>query len=171
MLDSSSEGNPLSFTPPTTPDPAPEHPEPRLVFRESSNLDGTYLWLGPAGAATHIDAEWDTVFGIDAAIVRVREHEPLAVIGGSVSATHYAARSGGRVSVDVLAATELAGHAIGISAGPMLELSDFSHPHVGGSVGLWGFAGIAPYARLGTVESLGSFVEIGIHVALPVIRR
>ncbi|MFT3691524.1 MAG: hypothetical protein QM831_00165 [Kofleriaceae bacterium] len=143
----------------------------QVVLPDSSNLDGNYLWLGPSGAATYIDGEWDTVFGIDASILRVREHEPLAVIGGTIGATHYASRSGGRLYAELVAGTELDGHAVGVTAGPLLDLSDTEHPKVGGSVGLWGFVGIAPYVRAGAVQTLGSFVEIGIHIALPVIRR
>jgi hypothetical protein len=30
--------------------------------------------------------------------------------------------------------------------------------------------GVVPYARAGLVEELGAFVELGLHVALPVFR-
>jgi hypothetical protein len=33
------------------------------------------------------------------------------------------------------------------------------------------FAGITPFARIGTVRELGMFGEVGIHIALPVFRR
>lgn len=161
----------MSFQPPTSPDLPPEQPVTQRSLPDSSNLDGTYLWLGPSGAATHIDGGWDTVFGIDASVVRVREHDLLAVIGGTIGATHYASRSGGRLYSEILVGTELDGHPVGLSVGPLLDLSDTDRPKVGGSVGLWGFAGITPYARFGGVQTLGSFVEIGIHIALPVIRR
>jgi hypothetical protein len=59
----------------------------------------------------------------------------------------------------------------GASIGPLVELSELAHPRVGGSVGIWAFFGPTPYARVGVVEEIGAFVEIGLHLALPVFRR
>lgn len=135
------------------------------------DLDGTYLWLGPLGAASRIDARWDSTFGADAVVVVVRERARLALIGGDLGASRWTARGGGRVWVDGLFGTYLFGHLTGISLGPILELSDLTHPRPGGSVGVWGFAGITPFARIGGVANLGMFAEVGIHIALPVLRR
>jgi hypothetical protein len=155
-----------------TPDPPPAHaPEPPKLFRDSSDLDGIYVWLGPEGAANWIDSQWDSTFGVDASLVRVREHESMAAIGGSLGAAKWTSRGGGRVWAEALLGTSLAGHVVGLSAGPLLELSDFEHPHIGGSVGIWGFIGVTPYARVGRVDSLGNFAEIGVHIALPAFRR
>jgi hypothetical protein len=163
----------MTFVPTqTAPDPPPEPPPtPPLVFRNSADLDGTYVWLGPSGAASWIDSQWDSTFGIDASLIRVREHEPLAEIGGTVGVSHWTVRGGGRIWAEALLGTSIFDHPVGLSAGPILELSDFAHPRVGGSVGLWGFAGVTPFARVGVVESLGTFAEIGVHIALPVFRR
>jgi hypothetical protein len=141
------------------------------VFRASSDLDGTYLWLGPSGAASWIDSQWDSTFGIDASVVRVREHEAVAAIGGTVGASTWTVRGGGRIWADALLGTSFGGHVVGLSAGPILELSDTAHPRVGGSIGIWGFVGVTPFARVGTVEGLGNFAEIGVHIALPAFRR
>ena len=141
------------------------------MFRDSSDLDGTYVWLGPEGAASRIESQWDSTFGVDASIVRVREHETAAAIGASLGAAKWTSRGGGRVWADLLMGTSLAGHVVGLSGGPLLELSDFAHPHIGGSVGIWGFVGVTPYARVGLVEGLGNFAEIGVHIALPAFRR
>ena len=46
-----------------------------------------------------------------------------------------------------------------------------AHPRLGGSVGLWAFIGVTPFVRVGAVEDLGTFAEIGVHIALPVYRR
>lgn len=144
---------------------------PPPVLRASWDLDGTYLWLGPNGAASWADRQWDSMFGGDATIVRVREHEPLGTIGGTFGASKWTVRGGGRLWLDALAGTRMLGHMFGVSAGPILELSDVAHPRVGGSVGVWGFAGVAPFIRAGYVDSSGGFAEIGVHIALPVIRR
>lgn len=157
----------------TIPDP-PARTNPPSVgpgnFRPSWDLDGVYLWIGPTGAASRIDGRWDSTVGGHAAIVRVRERAPLGVIGGVVGATLWTERGGGRIWVDAIAGTRL-WKMVGVSAGPILELSDQTHPRLGGSVGIWGFVGITPFARLGVVEDLGGFAEIGVHIALPVLRR
>jgi len=157
----------------TVPDPpAPSRP-PSVGpgnFRASSNLDGLYLWLGPTGAASRVDGAWDSTVGGHAAVLRIREGAPLGVIGGVVGATLWTERGGGRIWLDAIAGTRL-WKMVGVSAGPLLELSDQTHPRFGGSVGIWGFVGVTPFARVGVVEDLGGFAEIGVHIALPVLRR
>lgn len=157
-----------------TPDPPPA---PRTIhvapprFTPSWDLDGLYLWLGPVGAASYVNAAWDSTFGGEAALVAVRERSPIALAGIDLGASRWTARGGGRVWVDGLIATRVLGFMMGASLGPILELSELAHPRFGGSVGLWGFAGIAPFVRVGAVAELGMFAEIGIHVALPVLHR
>lgn len=157
----------------TLPDPPARKAAPRVgpaSFTPSWDLDGFYLWLGPSGAASHIDATWDSTIGADLAFVRVREHAPLGVIGAALGGSRWTERGGGRIWLDALAGTRVLGRMVGVSAGPILELSDLAHPRVGVSGGLWLFAGITPFVRAGTVHELGTFGEIGIHVALPVYR-
>ena len=90
-------------------------------------------------------------------------------LGASVGASRWTERGGGRIWLDALAGTRL-GRMVGVSAGPIVELDDLHHPRLGASVGLWAFLGVTPYARVGTVEDLGAFAEIGVHIALPVRR-
>jgi hypothetical protein len=160
--------------PATVPD-APVAPQPAVVppgtFGPSWDLDGTYLWLGPIGAASFVDAKWDSTFGGEAAVVVVRERAPLGLFGANLGASRWTERGGGRVWVDGLVGTALLGHMMGASLGPILELSPLAHPRLGASIGAWGFAGITPFARVGAVSNLGMFAEVGIHIALPVVRR
>jgi hypothetical protein len=135
------------------------------------DLDGTYVWLGPTAAASHVDATWDSTFGGDLAIVRVRERELLGAVGASFGASKWTTRDGSRIWLDALAGTSMFGHMAGLSAGPIVELAALAHPHVGGSIGVWAFAGVTPFVRVGLVDGLGGFAEIGVHLALPVIRR
>ena len=153
------------------PSAAPAIAVPPTQFPPSWDLDGTYLWLGPLGAASRIDAQWDSTFGADAALVVVHEAAPLALYGANLGASRWTARGGGRVWVDGLLGTRLFGHMLGASLGPIVELSELSHPRPGASIGVWGFAGITPFARLGAVADHGMFAEIGVHIALPVLRR
>jgi hypothetical protein len=154
------------------PDPPPRKTPavvPAGTSAPSWDLDGLYLWLGPTGAASHIVAEWDSTVGADATLVRVRERAALGVVGASLGASRWTVRGGGRIWLDGLVGTRV-GRMVGASAGPLLELSELAHPRVGGSVGLWAFVGVTPFVRAGIVSELGGFVEIGVHIALPVIR-
>ncbi len=159
---------------PTVPD-APARAQPIVVppasIPPTSDLDGFYVWLGPVGAASRIAGHWDSTLGVEGAVMTVHEHALLGVAGVNLGASRWTARGGGRVWVDGLLGTHLLGHMLGASLGPIVELSDLDHPRVGGSIGLWGFAGITPFARIGVVDQLGMFAEVGIHIALPVLRR
>ncbi len=136
----------------------------------SWDLDGLYLWLGPTGAASWEGSQWDSTIGGDATVIRVREHEPLGAVGATLGAARWTVRGGGRIWLDGLAGTPALGRMFGASAGPFVELSDLHHPRIGGSIGIWAFLGVTPYARVGAVEGLGAFAEVGLHIALPVIR-
>src|SRR4051812_21363040 len=157
----------------TVPDPVPRTSQPSVgpgQLRPSWDLDGLYLWLGPTAAASHVDGSWDSTFGGHVAVVRIREREALGVVGGMVGATLWTERGGGRIWADAVAGTRI-GRMVGVSIGPIVELSEITHPRYGGSVGLWGFVGVTPFVRVGAVEHLGAFAEIGVHIALPVLHR
>lgn len=146
------------------------------ALRPSWDLDGTYVWLGPVGAATWSDAAgtntgsaWDSAFGADLAIVRVRERNTIGALGVSTGANR-STRDDGRLWLDAVIGTAIAGHMVGVSAGPILGLSANHHPRLGASMRIWGFVGIAPYARLGVVGS-SAFLELGMQIPLPVLRR
>jgi hypothetical protein len=163
-----------SGSPSTLPDPPPRRAAPTVGptgLRAASDLDGLYVWLGPVGAAGRIDAAWDSAFGADLSIVRVREGARLGTIGATAGASLWTERGGGRIWLDGLVGTRLGGRMYGASLGPLVELAELAHPRIGGSVGIWGFFGVTPYARAGVIADLGSFVEIGLHLSLPVLRR
>lgn len=164
---------PLAFAPTRVdPDPPARRAPPAVPAtapRPSWDLDGLYLWLGPTGAASRIEASWDSTIGADATVIYVRERAALGAIGATFGASRWTVRGGGRIWLDGLVGTRL-GRMVGLSAGPILELSELSHPRLGGSVGLWAFVGVTPFVRTGMVSELGSFVEVGIHIALPVLR-
>lgn len=158
----------------TIPDP-PARSEAPVVgpprFRPSWDLDGTYVWLGPTIAASHVVGAWDSTVGGDLAIIRIRERSPLSAIGGTAGGSLWTERGGGRLWADALVGTRLGGWMIGATAGPIVELSDVVHPRYGASFGVFAFLGVTPFARLGYVEGLGGFFEIGVHLTLPVLRR
>lgn len=144
---------------------------PPAQLRASSDLDGLQLWVGPVGAATRIEGGWDSAWGGTAALLRVREHRTVGAAGAWLGAAHYAARDGGRIWIDgVLGTRRLVGRMLGIAAGPVLELGDLHHPRAGAQASIWCFAGVVPYARLGVLEASGSFVEVGVSIAVPALR-
>lgn len=147
-------------------DPAPV---PRL--RASSDLDGVHVWVGPIGAATHVDGTWDSAWGGTVAALRIRERAALGAVGVWLGGAHYALRDGGRVWIDGVAGSRrLGGKMLGVAAGPVVELGDLHHPHVGAQTTIWCFAGVVPYARLGVLEASGPFVEVGISLSVPALR-
>jgi hypothetical protein len=162
-----------SMEPTTLPDPPPRQGTPAIgpsALPPSWDLDGLYVWLGPLGAAGRLEGAWDSTFGADLSIVRVREAAPLGAVGVSAGASRWTERGGGRIWLDALAGTRLGGRMYGASLGPLVELAELEHARIGGAVGLWAFFGPTPYARLGVVGDRGAFVEIGLHLALPVLR-
>jgi hypothetical protein len=160
------------FTPTAvTPDPPARGALHEPALRPSWDLDGIYLWLGPTGAASHVDGMWDSTIGASATVVRVREREPVGLVGGSFGASRWTERGGGRLWLDAVVGTRLGGRMAGVSAGPILEVSEMAHPRVGGSLGVWAFVGLTPFARVGAVEGMGVFAEVGVHFALPVLRH
>jgi hypothetical protein len=155
------------------PDPPARRAPPTAGTAQAApswDLDGLYLWLGPTTAASRIDADWDSTIGADATVIRVREREALGAIGATFGASRWTVRGGGRIWLDGLVGTRL-GRMVGLSAGPIVELSELAHPRLGGSLGLWAFVGVTPFVRAGMVNELGGFLEIGVHIALPVLRR
>jgi len=157
----------------TVPD-APAAPQPIVVPKASLppswDLDGTYLWLGPIGAASFLD-KWDSTFGGEAAVVVIRERAALGLAGINLGASRWTVRGGGRVWIDGIFGTRLLGRMMGASVGPILELSEVVHPKLGASIGVWGFVGVTPFVRVGAVTDLGMFAELGVHIALPILRR
>jgi hypothetical protein len=160
--------------PATAPD-APARPQlvvvPPAAFAPSWNLDGTYLWLGPIGAASRIDARWDSTFGGEAAIVAVHERAAVGLYGVDLGGSRWTERGGGRLWIDGVLGTQVLGRMMGASIGSILELSALAHPKPGASIGVWAFFGVTPFARVGAVSDLGMFAEVGVHIALPVVRR
>jgi len=164
----------VTANPSTLPDPPARRGPPAAGpsgIPPTSDLDGLYVWLGPLGAAGRLDASWDSTFGADLSIVRVREGAAIGAIGATAGASRWTERGGGRLWLDGVVGTRLGGRMYGASLGPLVELAELAHARAGGSVGLWAFFGPTPYARVGVIEGGGSFVELGLHLALPVYRR
>lgn len=140
-------------------------------LRSTADLDGTYLWLGPSGAAARIEDGWYSSWGGGVQLVRVRERAGLGVVGGWLSGVHYAGRDGGRVALEAVIGTRrLLGPMLGLGLGPVLELGDRHHPWPGAQATAWLYAGISPYLRVGTVVNAGSYLELGVQVSLPARR-
>jgi len=136
------------------------------------DLDGTYVWLGPTGGVVRVDGAWDSAWGGGVQVVRVRERAALGVVGAWLGGVHYAARDGGRISLEAVAGTRRGfGRMLGIAVGPALELGASRHPRLGGSATAWLFAGFTPYARVGGLVDTGAFIELGVAFNVPAWRH
>jgi hypothetical protein len=152
---------------PAEPSVVPRAPRASLPY--VGDLDGSYVWLGINGAATH-DGEWDSVFGVQTSVFRVREGSWLALIGGGLAGSRVATE-GWRVSLDALAGTRIASRAtVGIGLGPMVDLHDQRHARLGASATVWAFVGVTPYVRAGVLEDGSTYVDVGMQIGLPVFR-
>jgi hypothetical protein len=153
-------------------DTVPAQPEPAL--RYTGDLDGWYAFLGPVGGAVQIEGAWDGAFGAQLGVVRVRERRAVSAAGVMLAGNRYSARDGGRLWIEGVVGTRaipgLGRALLGLSAGPALELGTVQHPRAGVTASAWVFAGVIPYVRAGTFDEAGSYVEVGLALALPVGR-
>jgi hypothetical protein len=60
---------------------------------------------------------------------------------------------------------------VGVTAGPAVELSALEHPRTGVTGSAWAFFGVTTYVRGGWFAEAGGFVEVGLAIELPVLRR
>jgi hypothetical protein len=150
----------------SAPRPAVAEPLP-----SPAKLDGVYLALGPVGALVHVEDDWDGAFGGEMSLWRVREHDLVSGLGVSIGGHKFSEREGGRVWSEVLAAHRLRwGLALGVAAGATAEVDQVTPPRYGAYGSVWVFAGVIPYVRVGTVQSEGTFVDLGVKIALPALR-
>ena len=146
------------------------HVQAEQKLRSPNDLDGYHLTLGPTGNAMHLESEWDSLFGLEVGLYRVREHQNLSAIGLVAGGGWYSARTGGRAWLQLEAATNKLGPAVGLGAGPTVELDEIEPPRVGAQAAIWLYAGVIPFVRAGAVQETGAFVEVGIRIPLPTLR-
>jgi len=154
-------------------EPAPPIPvsPPTSTLPFSADLDGGYVWLGVTGAATHDHGAWDSVFGVEAAMVRVREHARLGVIGAGLTGARIARDARWRLTLDAIAGTRLGSRlTLGLAVGPTLDLAELAHPVLGGTAMAWAFVGITPYVRVGVLADGTTYVDLGAQLSLPIAR-
>jgi len=160
----------LLLAAPAAAQPAAAGPTSAPVASEA-NLDGIYLALGPVGAASHGEDGWIGTFGAEVLLVRVHERSPLAATGLGLGAVRYSEQQRGRLWADLTAATRRPfGVAVGLGAGPVVEVDEIRHPRWGFQGSLWLYAGIVPFLRAGAVSGTGRFLELGVRIPLPAVR-
>ena len=150
--------------------PAVPRSSPRSELPYTADLDGGYVWLGITGAATKDEAGWDSVFGLEAAVVRVRERSRLGVLGLGLGGARLAETERWRLALDGLIGTRIGRAMVGLSVGPILDLDRRAHPELGATVMAWAFVGITPYARVGLLGDGTRFVDVGVQLSLPIAR-
>ena len=128
------------------------------------------MWLGITGAATRDEAGWDSVFGLEAAVLRVRERSRLAVLGVGLGGARLAETERWRLALDALVGTRIGRAVVGLAVGPTLDLDRRAHPELGATVMAWAFVGVTPYARVGVLGDGTRFVDLGVQLSLPIAR-
>ena len=140
-------------------------------LRWTGDLDGTYALLGPLGTATRVEESWDGAFGAEVSLLRIREHKHVALAGLAFGGIRFAKREGGRLWLDALVATRRPLDLLtGLSLGGVAEVHEVIPPRWGFQAGVWVFAGVIPFARVGAMENVGVFVDVGLKIPLPAFR-
>ena len=134
-----------------------------------SNLDGWYLTIGPVAAAAHVHGRWISAIGGEASLVRLDEHRLPAVLGVAGGGVSYSSLPGGRFWLEAeIGIEDPLPFALGIAVGATAEVNHVDPPRFGVEATLWAVGGFVPYVRVGTLEIVGSFVEMGVMLKVPV---
>lgn len=152
--------------------PAParaETPRPHDGAATGAAFKGVYLALGPVLSVMHQQGGWDTAFGGEITLAWVDERQTLAGIGISVGGLQLSEREAHRAWADLLAATHIAGVAVGASLGMVADFDLVSPWRVGPQASLWLYAGVMPYARVAYAQATGTVYEVGLKVPLPAL--
>jgi len=160
---------------PRRPNPDPTPPpiaatRTRAPWPSTADLDGTYVHLGPQVGAVRAGGDWDTVVGAGLSVLRVREHDLVAVVGGRVTGARWS-KGGGRLTAEAVVGTRAPGFLVGLAGGPLVDLADLHHPRVGGAAAIWCYAGVVPYIKIGVIAGSDRFLEAGLELPLPVWRH
>jgi hypothetical protein len=136
--------------------------------RLTSDLDGTYITVGPVAGALVIQDSWNSAVGAELSLVRLREHRLPALLGISLGGVVFDDRKGVRTWAELELGVDRGPVKWGLSGGLAVELDRTLPPHFGAQATLWVFAGIVPYVRIGTLVESGSFFETGVMIKVPV---
>jgi hypothetical protein len=136
--------------------------------RLTSDLDGTYLTVGPVAGALAIQNNWNSAVGAELSLVRLREGRVPALFGISLGGVVFDDRPGARTWAELELAIDRFPVKFGLSGGLAIEWDRVEPPLFGAQGTLWVFAGIVPYVRVGTLEELGAFFEAGVMIKIPV---
>ena len=150
-------------------------PEPRAAAAGAAaargGLDGSYLLLGPVAGMVRANGSWESGFGGALSLVRVRERRSLAALGLGIGALRLARGDRGLLWADFqVGSRRLAGLLMGFTAGVSADVGELISMRLAGHAGVWVFAGVVPYARIGVMQKSGTYVDFGIRVALPTFR-
>jgi hypothetical protein len=133
-------------------------------------LDGTYLTIGPVVAGLHSHAGWDGGFGGELGLVRVREACAVAGAGVLVGGVRRVVGHGGRVWLELLAATRRLGDLpVGVTLGLAADVDEVVPPRLGWQAAVFAHAGVTPYVRVGAKWADRWHVEAGLKISLPAL--
>ena len=137
-------------------------------------LPDHFAGVAAVGSAARVEGAWDSAFGAEVGVGRLDEDGgdrllPLWALSAGVLG--FGERSGGRAWAEAAVGTRWpSGVPVGLGVGPAVELDDLRRPRWGGQVTLFAMAGVIPYVRLGVLQEGGTFADVGIRIAFPVVR-
>jgi hypothetical protein len=146
-----------------------EVPAAKVPGRLAANLDGLYATIGFLGAGVDVEGDWYSGAGGEISLVLVREHSIPGAFGLAGGGLSYAGRDGGRLWLEAETAVNRGlPFALGLGAGVTAEVDPVRRPRYGAQATLWAFVGPLPYVRVGWCEEIGTFVEVGLMVKVPI---
>jgi hypothetical protein len=136
--------------------------------RLTADLDGTYVTAGPVAAAQASQNNWNSAVGAELSLVHLREGAWPALFGIALGGVVFDSEPGLRTWIEAEAAIDRLPVKLGISAGFAAKWDRVDPPHLGAQATLWAFAGVVPYVRIGALDGLGSYFEVGLMIKVPV---
>ncbi len=130
------------------------------------------MTLGPLGEVVRTDNNWDSAWGGELNVTRIREGAGVSALGISLGAVSLSERDGGRVWLGgIIGIDRLPGRIpLGLGVGGTLDVDSVRPARVGAYATLWFYVGVMPFVRVSTIQESGSGVELGLSIPLPVLK-
>lgn len=135
--------------------------------------DKVHVALGPVVAARTLETGWDSQVGAEFHVVHVRVDQVLAIYGSGLGISTFGKREVFELHLELYAGTrKFSEQPVGISIGPVLEVSPHGDSTLGMRSTLWAYYGVMPYVSLVWVEDANRnqpVVELGVKLPFSIL--